>query len=200
MRTILTRILALVAVVLVSACSAAPGPVASADPQELTQEELVLLSGMRLDLGGVCAPHRVDLAERALAGVECIPPSDVVDHVTVHLFNSEEDLLAAYQSRLAAHGVPMRTNAGQCLVGQPSEGAYTPEAGGGDLVSTRGGCYIDDAGHAHYAATMPPFVLLEVDGRVADSVAVQRYAWLGNQDQPGSPTIWRSAGPASPEK
>ena len=41
---------------------------------------------------------------------------------------------------------------------------------------------------------------MEVDGKVADAAAVERWAWLGNQDQPGAPTVWRENGPASPEK
>ena len=135
MRTIPAVILALVGMVSIAACSAVPDPSALADPLEPTQEELFLLSGMRLDLTGLCTPRRVDLADGALAGVDCSPNGDAVDKATLYLFNSEADLLAAYQSRLATHGVPLQTNAGRCLVGQPSEGAYTPEDGGG-LVSS----------------------------------------------------------------
>jgi hypothetical protein len=46
----------------------------------------------------------------------------------------------------------------------------------------------------------PQLVLIELDGTVADIAAVERFGLLGNQDQPGNPTIWRSTGPASPEK
>jgi hypothetical protein len=48
--------------------------------------------------------------------------------------------------------------------------------------------------------TLPPYVLVEVGGSVGDGSAVERFAWLGNQDVPGAPTIWRSSGPANPEK
>jgi hypothetical protein len=42
--------------------------------------------------------------------------------------------------------------------------------------------------------------LVEVEGKVGDIAAVEHWAWLGNQDQPGAPTVWRDNGPASPEK
>ena len=64
----------------------------------------------------------------------------------------------------------------------------------------RGGCYLDAGGNAHYTATVPPFALFEVEGKVGDVEAVERWAWLGNQDQPGGPTVWRDNGPVSPEK
>lgn len=68
------------------------------------------------------------------------------------------------------------------------------------LVAERGACYLDATGSAHHVATQAPLVVIELEGKVADISAVEHWAWLGNQDQPGSPTTWRSTGPASPEK
>jgi hypothetical protein len=55
-------------------------------------------------------------------------------------------------------------------------------------------------GAAHHLATRPPFVLVELDGKPGNlPAAVGRFAWLGNQDQPGAPTAWREIA-VSPEK
>ena len=197
MRTVAAVVVA--AVLVLAGCSTGGGPATATTPPEPTQEEVFLLNGVRLDLQGHCAPLRTDLAEHAIAGVECTPTSDVAHLVRLFLFNIQSDLLDTYQARLGAHGVPMQTNAGPCAAGQPSEGSYIP-GDGGDFVPERGGCYVDEAGHAHATMTLPPYVLVEVDGSVGDGMAVERYAWLGNQDVPGAPTIWRSSGPANPEK
>jgi len=37
--------------------------------------------------------------------------------------------------------------------------------------------------------------LIEVDGKVRNIAAMERWAWLGNLDEPGNPTIWRSNAP-----
>lgn len=206
MRTITA--LAITGMFWVAACSSAatpsasvaPVPASSAAPASPTAHELQLLSGVRLDMQTACAPLRADLAKAALAGVVCRPTSDVVDRVTLYLFDAQSDLLNTYLARLATHEVQPRTNTGRCAIDRASEGAYVPGDGGPNLVPERGGCYLDSIGKAHYAATLPPFVLVELDGTVGDIAAVERWAWLGNQDQPGSPTIWRSNGPASPEK
>ena len=59
---------------------------------------------------------------------------------------------------------------------------------------------MDASGAAHYLATQPPFVLIELDGKPGNlPAAVERFAWLGNQDQPGAPTAWREIA-VSPEK
>jgi hypothetical protein len=205
-------VFAIAGILALAACSTAaatPAPTAvapgtsvapSAAPSAPSQEEQFLLAGMRLDLQTVCDPLREDLADKALAGVQCRPTSDVVSRATVFLFNSERDLLTTYLARLAAHDVPPRSNAGRCLAGQSSEGAYTPGDGGPTLIAQRGGCYVDASGLAHYAVTSPPYVLVEVDGSIGDTAFVERWTWLGNQDVPGGPTVWRSDGPASPEK
>lgn len=191
--------LALAASLLVAACSAgatSASPTAAASP---TPAEATLLAGARLDLQGMCVPLRTDLPDTAIGAIECQPTSDVAERAAVYLFDTETDLMTAYLDRLTVHGIQPRTNE-RCLPGQPSEGAYTPGDTGPDLLPVRGACFVDAAGRAHYLATSPPFVLIQVDGRIGEAEAVQRFAWLGNQDQPGAPTLWRSDGPASPEK
>lgn len=197
--------LALVALLAVAACSTGAtsvptGADAGATAAVATPEEGALLAGVRLDLQGTCAPLRNDLPDTAIGAIECEPTSDVAERAAVYLFGTEGDLMAAYLDHLAVNEIQPRTNAGRCLPGQPSEGAYTPGDSGPDLLPVRGACFVDAAGRAHYLATSPPFVLIQVDGRIGEADAVQRFAWLGNKDQPGAPTLWRSDGPASPEK
>ena len=196
MRTVLAVVTA--TALILAGCSAAGTPATATASPEPTQEEAFLLNGARLDLQGHCSSVRTDVAERAIAEVECTPMSDVAREVRMFLFNSQADLLDTYQARLGTHGVTIRS-AGSCAPGQPVEGSYFPGDGAG-FVPERGGCYVDETGHAHYTVTSPPYVLAEVDGNAGDGAAVERFAWLGNQDVPGGPTIWRSDGPASPEK
>ena len=185
--------------------AALPSAAAAASPSAAsvvaTAEEQQLLSRVRLDLQTLCTPLRTDLPDKAVGGVECAPSSDVAGRATLYLFDTQNDLLSTYEARLAAHDVPMRTNGGRCEPGRASEGGYVPGDGHkGVEVVERGGCYLEAGGNAHYAATVPPFVLIEVEGKVGDVEAVERWAWLGNQDQPGGPTVWRDNGPVSPEK
>ena len=161
-------------------------------------EQTQLLAGVRTDLQDTCVPSQMERPATALATIECRPTSDLASRVVVTLFNTQDDLMGAYIGQLPERQIQPRTNGGRCLPGQPSEGAYTPGDGGPDLLPVRGACYFDADGGAHYVATLPPYVLIEVDG--SDPVSVERFAWLGNQDAPGSPTVWSSTGPMSPEK
>ena len=154
--------------------------------------ERLLLSGVRRDLQDVCALVRSELPRSAVGGIRCEPTSKVVDRVTLYLFRSQKELLDAYATWLAAHNIAPRTNGGRCIIGRASEGGYVPGDDHGLVVAERGGCYRDERGMAHYGATLPPFVLAEVDGKVGDVGAVEAWAWRGNQSQPGAPTVWRS--------
>ena len=177
--------------------AAEPSPTAEPTPSPAmlnvtpADGERMLLSGVRQDLDA-CAPIDVDVHRSALAGIRCEPASKVVARVSLYLFRSQEDLLDAYETWLAAHDIPPQTNGGRCLVDRPSDGGYVPGDGHGIVVAERGGCYLDGSGKAHYAVTLPPFVLAEVEGKVKDIAAVEGWAWRGNQDQPGGPTIWSS--------
>ena len=168
----------------------APTEVPTVAPASPTADDL--LSGVRSDLKTVCAPLGTDLPKSAIAGVECTPKSGVVGHVTLYLFSTQQDLLDAYMAQLADHKVQLRSG-DECVVGKTLEGAYVP--GDGLMLPNRNGCYLDESGKVHYVATLPPFVLAKVDGKVGDSAAVWSWAWAGNQDTPGSPTVWRSNAP-----
>ena len=168
-----------------------PAPTPAVLTVDRAAGERMLLSGLRPSLSDACAPIGTKLPRAAVSGVVCNPSSKVVDRVRLYLFSSQQDLLDAYATWLATHKIKARTNGGRCLTDRASEGGYLPGDDHGIVVPERGGCYLDVNGMAHYGVTMPPFVFAEVDGKVRDIAAVEAWAWRGNQDVPGGPTIWR---------
>lgn len=155
-------------------------------------EEAYLIAGVRLAAAVDCAPRRADLPPRAEAGIECVPDDGIAERVGVFRFASADDLLATYGERMAEAGVPL--GSGGCFSG-PGETNYVP--GPTDLtVPYREGCFVNEFGFANYRATFPDErVYVGILGSVSETAALQRWAWLGNQDVPGSPTIWRNPGP-----
>ena len=154
-----------------------------------------LLFGVRRDLQGTCEPMSGRLPVGVVARIDCRPRDGNVRRVSIGLFASERALLDAYFDRLAEFGFERgQTHAGRCTPKRPSEGPYHPTLPKDRLeYPYRSGCFIDAAGRAHYIATSPPFVLSEVMGQSkrGDIEAVEDFAWTGNQDIPGAPTIWR---------
>lgn len=169
--------------------SASPAPVLSP-----TADEVYLLSGIRRDATIGCAPVREVLPAGATGAVECVPNNVAVDRFRVTLFTSTDDVLAAYLAEMAANGVAM--NSGGCADGQ-GEGSYFP---GPDEFSFpyRQGCFV--AGVANYRATeegetsqRSVHVLISVAGKASNvSAQLEAYAWQGNEDIPGAPTLWRA--------
>lgn len=190
--------LALLALLLAACQAGTAAPTATSLPATPTPQEAQLLFGLRRDASVACAPLRTELPLRAIAGVECHPAAQGVERVSLYLFENERDLLETYLARLADHGLEPRS--GICSDGN-SEGGYLPGDGVTEaLVGERESCFLDELGRAHYEATLPPFVLVGIDGTEADAAELLRWAWVGNQDQPGAPTIWRMSGPVDPEK
>lgn len=196
--TPLRRWLLLAALLTLAACSTA-SPSSPTD-DEPSAGELQLLAGARTDLQAACTPVRADLPPAAVASIACSPGDGIAEVVTLVLFQTREDLMDAYGAALTAHQIEPRSHEGRCVAGRSSEGGYVPGDDNQAPPDERSGCFVDAEGKAHFLATLPPFVMVEVDGLVDDVTEVERWAWLGNQDQPGSPTVWRSGGPASPEK
>jgi hypothetical protein len=161
-------------------------------PTDVATEEAFLIAGVRPAAAVDCAPRRSDLPPRAVAGVECVPDDGTAERVGVYRFASAEDVLATYSERMAEAGVPL--GSGGCFAG-PGETNYVP--GPTDLtVPYREGCFINEFGFANYRATYPDErVYVGILGSVAETAALQRWAWLGNEDVPGNPTIWRKPGP-----
>jgi hypothetical protein len=170
-------------------------PVESASAAAATDAEARVLANVRSDIESTCAPLRTDLPPSAVAAITCTPESDVAASVTVSMFASQKALLAAYKAWLKAQGIETRSHQGSCLARKASEGAYTPGDDGAKLIPHRSACYVDGDGKAHYVATVPKVGLIEVVGKGGKIPALEDWAWLGNQDQPGGPTVWGANGP-----
>jgi hypothetical protein len=149
-----------------------------------TADEAFLLDGVRR--GGVdCVPVRDALPTAAIAGIECGSDVPGIAQVGFYLFDTDEAMLAAYFERMDAEGVAQES--GSCQDGE-REQAYTP---GGADSPFRNGCFINAEGFANYRATIPGLhVYIGVLGDTDDTGALEDFAWVGNQDQPGNPTLW----------
>ena len=98
-------------------------------------------------------------------------------------------MLAAYVARMGAEGVTLDSVA--CVEGE-GESAYMPGEG---EIPNREGCFVNSDGYANYRATLGgDHVYIGVLGRSADMRALEDFAWLGNQDVPGRPTLWSESG------
>ncbi|HEY3334029.1 MAG TPA: hypothetical protein VGK16_02240 [Candidatus Limnocylindrales bacterium] len=167
-----------------------PGPVLTPEPDgspeaaALTVEEQYLLDGVRAGATD-CRPLRANLPTRTTGAIECGWDDPSVARVGFFLFDGEVDMLAAYYARMDAEGV--KRNSVACVDGA-GESPYTP---GGDTVASRQGCFVNDAGYANYRATIPAYLLyVGVLGRTGDMAALANFAWRGNEDVPGMPTLW----------
>jgi hypothetical protein len=172
-------------------------PGAGLDPSE---GEQMLLGGLRTDLQGACGPVRETLPVAAVAGLACVSTTNGdVSTVTLDLFDEPEAMLDAYAVRLEAAGVQPMTNDGACAGVTSAEGPWIP-AQDPSGIAERGACWLGEDGVPMAMLTEPPYLLVTVTGTPGtDLDRVWRYAWLGNQDVPGAPTVWREV-PVSPEK
>jgi hypothetical protein len=162
--------------------------------------ESTLLAGIRKDAKVACSAQQGTLPKAAIAGIECHPRSDLMRGVGFYMFASQGDLLSTYFALLAAHGVSPRS--GDCFVKSGAEDAYQPGDGTDGFIAAREGCYVA-AGKASDLSTLPgqpagdggytfggPFVLVVIHGATASVVKLHTWAWLGNQAEPGEPTVW----------
>jgi hypothetical protein len=153
-------------------------------PVAFTAKEQYLVDGVRRGATD-CRPVRTDdLPDRAAAGIECSSPDRAVSRVGFYLFNTEADMLDVYAARMTVEGVLM--NSGTCSTGE-AEGAYMP---GPEENPYRNGCYVNAEGFANYRATLPGNVYVGILGRTANMLALETFAWAGNEDIPGAPTLW----------
>ena len=152
---------------------------------EFTADEMYLVDGIRDDAALDCEPVRAELPDKAVSAVECIGDEWFVARLGFYLFESDEDMLEHYTARLQAEGVTL--NHGSCFDGE-GDGQYLP---GEQEVAARNGCFITAEGVANYRLLLPgAHVYVGIVGHNIDTVELADYAFLGNRDTPGSPTIW----------
>lgn len=166
--------------------SALPTPASPGSLADFTAEERYLFDGI-LRGATQCQPAggSDDLPRDAIAGVECFSDDPGVSRIGFYLFENDADMLDAYIFRMQAEGVAL--DSGNCRDGE-HESAYTP--GEGEIAS-RHGCFINDEGYANYRATQPGWhVYIGILGRMDNMPYLEDFAWRGNQDTPGAPTLW----------
>jgi hypothetical protein len=176
---------------------AACGGTAVPEASQVAAEES-LLFGIRRDAAVDCQPERDGLPAGALGAITCLPENSLVTRLTLIRWDTEERLLEAYFTALEDHGVQRAS--GDCSDEGGAESAYWPgEDDTGTGVPARQACF--RIGNESVAlATIPPTVLAEVHGNVEQPDEVLQWLWAGNQDVPGSPTIWNADGPINIEK
>jgi hypothetical protein len=177
--------------------SATPSPteVAVASPQPATPRpsasgftaaEQHLLDGVQRGTKD-CQPVRGSdvLPKNAVVGIECDSTDPAVAQVGFYQFANDEDMLSAYLERMRTEGVEIES--GTCDNGE-SEHAYMPGPG---MVVERAGCFLNEEGFANYRATLPgSHVYIGILGTSGNMVALEDFAWKGNEDVPGAPTLW----------
>ena len=151
---------------------------------EFTPDEMYLVDGIQRGVSD-CEPVRDELPKDAVAGIECLGNDWFVARVGYYVFENDDDMLEHYVARMQAEGVTL--NEGSCFDGE-GEGAYIP---GDEEVTSRQGCFITAQGVANYRVTLPgAHVYIGIVGHNIDTVELEDFAWLGNQDVPGNPTLW----------
>ena len=162
----------------------APTPTPVPTDVAVTPEEQALLDGVRR--GAVdCAPVRDDLPPNSIAAIECASDDPAIDRIGFYRFADDDAMLAVYFDRMASEGVAL--DSGTCRTGE-GENAYWPGEG---VVAARNGCFVNAQGFANYRATLPgEHLYIGILGRSADMAVLEDFAWFGNQDMPGNPTLW----------
>ena len=196
----------LLAVLAIAACSPAaaappvapPVPLSPSGPPEppdpaivdFTDDEMDLVEGIRPGAALDCEPVRAELPRNAVAGVECIGGEWFVARVGFYRFDTDEEMLEHYTTRMQAEGVTL--DRGSCFDGE-GDGQYIP---GDEEVTSRHGCFITAEGVANYRLLLRgAHVSVGIIGHNIDTVDLEDFAFLGGtHDTPSFPTIWGNSG------
>ncbi|HET9085484.1 MAG TPA: hypothetical protein VFN41_13870 [Candidatus Limnocylindrales bacterium] len=136
-----------------------------------------------------CSPVRGNaLPGHAIAGIDCDLVASPAARMGFYLFKNDDDMLDAYMARVSVENLIV--DSGACVPGV-GEGAYIPY-GEDEFAPARHACYLNDQGYGNYRATLPGVhVYMGLLGRTKDMRKLEDWAWFGNQDTPGSPTLWQ---------
>lgn len=170
--------------------TARPTPKPTPRPTErpFSRAERYLMGGIQR-AKGVCSPVRGGaLPGLAIAGIDCDLHGSPAARMGYYLFKNDADMLDAYMARMSVEGVVI--DSGACAPGE-GESAFIPSAEN-ETAPDRHACFVNDAGYGNYRATLSGYhVYLGLLGRSADMRSLEDWAWLGNEDTPGYPTLWR---------
>lgn len=172
--------------------SASPtsAPTASPTQAAFSRAEQYLIDGIMRGESD-CSPVRGgDLPGSAVAGIDCVVVGSPVARAGYYLFGNQDDLLDAYMARISEEGLVV--DSGACAPGE-GESAYIPYAEN-ETAPDRHACFVNAEGYGNYRATLPGFnVYVGLLGRTADMQSLVDWAWFGNQDTPGNPTLWQQS-------
>jgi hypothetical protein len=177
-----------------------PSPTPSPTASPNVEAEALLLAGIRADTKVACSSRRVELPPGAVAAVECMPNTELVQRARFYLFEVQDTFMYAYFAKVAENGLTVRSGPNGSGLG---EGAYFPDGQGSVFPPERYAMWLDSAGVAHYLTTLlfgnhvsdtqqtGPFVLVEVDASSGDWEALFDWAYLGSVGEPSTPSLWR---------
>ena len=183
-----------------SAAAAVTTPDSSPAGRAPNEAEAKLIAGIRTDLTDRCAPSPEALPALAVAQIECTPASGPASRAWVTVFESQEAMLAAYTDVVTSWGLRIPHGGPGCSGGAGSEGSYLPGDGQGVLLPQRHACQVFADALVRIATTIPPYVLVTAEGGTDDPAALDGWAFVGNMDTPGGPTVWSPFGPQSQEQ
>ncbi|HEV8282329.1 MAG TPA: hypothetical protein VGQ02_10740 [Candidatus Limnocylindrales bacterium] len=165
-----------------------PKPTPKPTPVAFNRAERYLIDGIMRGESD-CSPVRGDrLPGLAIAGIDCDLIGSPVARMGYYLFRNDEDMLDAYVERTSAEGLVI--DSGACAPGE-GESAYIPY-GEDEFGPDRHACFVNDEGYGNYRATLSgAHVYVGLLGRTANMRSLEDWAWFGNQDVPGTPTLWQ---------
>ena len=155
-----------------------------------THAEGYLVEGIMRGISD-CSPVRAgDLPRAAIAGIDCELVDSPAARMGFYLFKTDADMLDAYMARMDAEGIVI--DSGGCAPGE-GESAYVPYAEN-ETAPDRHACFVNSDGYGNYRATISgAHVYIGLLGRTVNMAKLADWAWLGNEDTPGSPTLWQQS-------